>query len=352
MVDMDVLWQDYGLDRLEEGMQTLFPQNTLSLDHLIAQVMQGDVLGALEGLFTGVITDFTSQLAGMRNVFAWLLVLGIVSALMTHFVEIFDRHQVADVGFYFMYLLFTVVLLRCFFLAADTAVTALENVILFIRLMIPAYLISVGISTGTVTAAASTEMMLLVIYGIQNLLLDVLVPLIYSMCMMVVVNGVWAEEKLSLLIDLLEKGIGWVLKGAIGVITGLSIFQALITPVVDSVKTSVLQRILSAVPGIGNAADGVVEMVLGSAVMIKNSIGVVLLILFLVMCAAPLLKIAVIAVMLKCAAAFMGIVSDKRITACANRTGDAGLLLLRTAGTGMMLFLISIAVITAANRVM
>lgn len=352
MVDMDVLWQDYGLDRLEEGMRTLFPQNTLSLDHLIAQVMQGDVLGALEGLFTGVITDFTSQLAGMRNVFVWLLVLGIVSALMTHFVEIFDRHQVADVGFYFMYLLFTVVLLRCFYLAADTAVTALENVILFIRLMIPAYLISVGISTGTVTAAASTEMMLLVIYGIQNLLLDVLVPLIYSMCMMVVVNGVWAEEKLSLLIDLLEKGIGWVLKGAIGVITGLSIFQALITPVVDSVKTSVLQRILSAVPGIGNAADGVVEMVLGSAVMIKNSIGVVLLILFLVMCAAPLLKIAVIAVMLKCAAAFMGIVSDKRITACANRTGDAGLLLLRTAGTGMMLFLISIAVITAANRVM
>lgn len=352
MVDMDVLWQDYGLDRLEEGMQTLFPQNTLSLDHLIAQVMQGDVLGALEGLFTGVITDFTSQLTGMRNVFVWLLVLGIVSALMTHFVEIFDRHQVADVGFYFMYLLFTVVLLRCFYLAADTAVTALENVILFIRLMIPAYLISVGISTGTVTAAASTEMMLLVIYGIQNLLLDVLVPLIYSMCMMVVVNGVWAEEKLSLLIDLLEKGIGWVLKGAIGVITGLSIFQALITPVVDSVKTSVLQRILSAIPGIGNAADGVVEMVLGSAVMIKNSIGVVLLILFLVMCAAPLLKIAVIAVMLKCAAAFMGIVSDKRITACANRTGDAGLLLLRTAGTGMMLFLISIAVITAANRVM
>lgn len=352
MVDMDVLWQDYGLDRLEEGMQTLFPQNTLSLDHLIAQVMQGDVLGALEGLFTGVITDFTSQLAGMRNVLVWLLVLGIVSSLMTHFVEIFDRHQVADVGFYFMYLLFTVVLLRCFFLAADTAVTALENVILFIRLMIPAYLISVGMSTGTVTAAASTEMMLLVIYGIQNLLLDVLVPLIYSMCMMVVVNGVWVEEKLSLLIDLLEKGIGWVLKGAIGVITGLSIFQALITPVVDSVKSSVLQRILSAVPGIGNAADGVVEMVLGSAVMIKNSIGVVLLILFLVMCAAPLLKIAVIAVMLKCAAAFMGIVSDKRITACANRTGDAGLLLLRTAGTGMMLFLISIAVITAANRVM
>lgn len=348
MMDMDAIWQDYGLDRLEEGMQTLFPKNTLSLDELMAQVMKGDVLGALAGLFTGAINDFTGQLAGMRNVFVWLLVLGIVSSLMTHFVEVFDKHQVADIGFYFMYLLFTVVLLRCFFLAGETALQTLDHVILFIRLMIPAYLLSVGVATGAVTAGASTQLMLLVIYGIQNILVQGLVPLIYSMCMLAVINGIWVEEKLALLIDLLEKGVGWVLKGVIGVVTGLSIFQSLITPVVDSVRTSTLQRIVSAIPGVGNAADGVVELVIGSAMMIKNSIGVVILILFLVMCAAPLLKIAVIAGLLKCAAAFMGIVSDKRITACANRAGDAGLLLLRTTGAAMLLFIISIAVITKA----
>lgn len=352
MMDLNMIWQDYGLDRLEEGMRTLFPQNNLSLDQLLTQLLQGDMLGALSGLFTGVFKDFTGQLSGMRNVFIWLLVLGIVSSLMTHFVEIFDKHQVADVSFYFMYLLFTVVILRCFFLAGETATDALNNVVLFIRLMIPAYLISVGLSTGPVTAGASTQLMLLVIYGVQSVLVQGIVPLIYSMCMLVVINGIWVEEKLTLIIDLLEKGIGWVLKGAIGVVTGLSIFQALITPVVDSVKTSALQRIVSAIPGVGNAADGVVELVLGSAMMIKNSIGVLLLLLFLVMCAAPLLKIAVIAGVLKCAAAFMGIVSDKRITSCANRTGDAGILLFRTTGTAMLLFLISIAVITAATRVM
>ena len=350
MIDMDVIWQDYGLDRLEAGMQTLFPKSTLSFSDLLAQVMKGDVLGALTGLFTGFITDLTGQLTGMRNVFIWLLVLGMVSSLMTHFIEIFNKRQVADVGFYFMYLLFNVVLLRCFFLAGETALETLGNAILFIKLMIPAYLLSVGLATGAVTAGASTQLMLLVIYGIQNILMQGLVPLVYSMCMLVVINGVWVEEKLTLLIDLLEKGVIWVLKGAIGVVTGLSIFQTLVTPAVDSVRTSALQRIVSAIPGVGSAADGVVDLVLGSAVMIKNSIGVVVLILFLVMCTTPLLKIAVIAGLLKCAAAFMGIVSDKRITACANRTGDAGLLLLRTTGTAMLLFMISVAVITASVR--
>lgn len=348
-MDISVLWQDYGLDGLEEGFKTLFPDRNLSLQGLFSQVMQGDIFGAVTSLFKGSISDFTAQLSSMRNVFVWLLILGIVSTLMTHFVEIFDRHQVADISFYFMYLMFTAVLLQCFYQAAQTAAETLDNVVLFVQLMIPAYLITVGLSTGAVTAGASYEMMLLVIYGVQYLLMQGVVPLIYSMCMLVIINGIWVEEKLTLIIDLLERGIGWALKAAIGVVTGLSIFQALITPVVDSVKTSALQKLVSAIPGIGNTADGVVELVLGSAMMIKNSVGVVLLLLFLVMCAAPLVKIGVIAGVLKCAAAFMGIVSDKRITACANRTGDAGLLLLRTTGTAMLLFMISIAVITTVR---
>ncbi|MDE6015826.1 MAG: stage III sporulation protein AE, partial [Acetatifactor sp.] len=57
------------------------------------------------------------------------------------------------------------------------------------------------------------------------------------------------------------------------------------------------------------------------------------------------------AVLLKAAAAFMGIVSDKRITACANRTGDASLLLFKMTGTAMLLFLITIAIVaTTTNR--
>ena len=84
------------------------------------------------------MSDFMGQLEGMKNVFVWLLLLGIVSALMTHFVDIFNKRQVADMGFYFMYLLFSTVLLKCFGQAADTAGQAMGNVILFVKLLVPA----------------------------------------------------------------------------------------------------------------------------------------------------------------------------------------------------------------------
>ncbi|MCI8798610.1 stage III sporulation protein AE [Acetatifactor muris] len=343
-MDLNLIWQDYGLDKLEEGIARLFPEKSLSLEQLFSQVMSGDIFGALGLLFQGSISDFLGQAASMKNIFIWLVVLGIVSSLMTHFVEIFDKRQVADMSFYFMYLLFTTVLLKCFQQAADTAAQTIENITLFVRLLVPAYLLSVGVSSGAITAGASCQLMLFVIYGVEYILSALLLPLIYSFCMLSIVNGIWIEEKLSFLIEFLGKLTGWVLKGALGVVTGIGVFQRLIAPVVDSARNSAFQKLVSAIPGVGAAAGGVAELVLGSAVVIRNSIGVILLLLLLLLCALPLLKIAVISGVLKCAAAFMGIVSDKRITACADKTGDAGLLLLRTTGTAMLLFLIAIAV--------
>lgn len=350
MISLEEMWQDYGLDKLEAGIGTLFPEYHISLSELLSEIMTGDILGALTHLMEGLIGDMSASFLGMKNIIVWLLVLGVVSAMLTHFMEIFDRHQIADLSFYFIYLLLSAILLKCFGQAAVVAAETIENIVLFIKLLIPTFLLAVGIATGTTTVSAYYQILLLLIYGVQNILLGLILPLIQSYCLLSMINGIWIEEKLSMIIDLLEKAIGWMLKASLGVVTGISIFQAVITPVIDSVKASTLQKAISAIPGIGNAADGVVELVVGSAVVIKNSIGIVLLILLLIMCIAPLAQIFLTAVLLKCAAAFMGIVSDKRITACANRTGEAGMLLFRTAGTAMILFLISLSVVTTATN--
>lgn len=349
-MQLEGIWTDYGLDKLQEGLDTLFPQYDISLANLLQRLMQGDVIGTLSVFLQESIAGMAGTVSGMKNVFLWLLVLGVVSALMNHFVEVFDKHQVADLSFYVMYLLMGAILLKCFVQASQTAAETLDSVVLFGQLLIPTYLLAVGMATGSFTAGAYYQLLLLLIYGVERILLGIVIPIIYSYCLLSFINGIWVEEKLTLLIEFLEKAVGWILKAALGVVTGVSIFQSILNPVLDSVKNSALQKTVSAIPGVGNAADGVVELLVGSAVVIKNSVGLVLLLLLLFLCAAPLIKIFVIALLLKGAAAFMGIVSDKRITACADRTGDAGLLLFKTAGTAMLLFLISIAVVAVTTN--
>lgn len=343
-MDFSRMWQEYDLGTLEQKIDGLFPSYSFDFETIFARILQGDILGAIGTAMESVAGNLGMQMSGIRETLVWILALGILAAVVTHFVDIFENHQIADISFYFIYLLLITILLRCFQEAAFVTVQTLEDLVTFIQIFIPTYLLSVGVATGPATASAYYSLMLVLIYLVQKLLLTLILPCIYGYVFLSVVNGIWIEERLTLLIDFLEKGIRLLLKVSLGVVTGISVFQSMITPALDSVKASALQKAVSAIPGIGNVADGVVDVILGSAAVIRNSIGVVMLILLLAVCAAPLIKIFIIAALVKLAAALLGVISDRRLTFCADKVGNGSALLLRTAGTAMVLFLIAVSV--------
>lgn len=343
-IDLTKMWDEYNLGHLQQEMSTLFPQYSFHLGDLFKDILSGDILGTLSNALESVIRGLSTELVAMKEVLIWLLVLGVIAALISHFVEVFENHQIADIGFYFVYLLLITILLKCFQTAAFTAADTIDNIVSFIRLFIPTYFVAVGVSTGTTTATAYYMLLLLLIYVVEKVLQAVILPMIYSYVLLAVINGVWSEERLSLLIEFLEKAIRFILKASLGIVTGISIVQSMITPIIDSVKATAMQKTIAAIPGVGDAADGVMNVVIGSAVVIKNSIGVVMLILLLAVCAAPLARICLTACLLKLAAAFLGLISDKRITASTDKVGNGSNLLFRAAGTALMLFLITISI--------
>jgi len=157
---MDAMWQEYGMEELEKGMQKLFPASRISVAELMGQLLQGDVLGAAGTLLQEVIQGMGASAAGRKNILIWLIVLGILSALLIHFVEVFDKHQIADLSFYFIYLLMGVILLQCFSGILGTARETVENIVLFVRLMVPTYLLAVGVaySGSRVSADAASDL--------------------------------------------------------------------------------------------------------------------------------------------------------------------------------------------------
>ena len=348
-MDMDMLWEEYRLEEFERGISSLFPESRISLDVLLDYILDGKILEALGYLGQGLWDHGVAQFVGAKNIFVWLLLLGIVSAVLGFFVQIFDRHQVADISFYITYLLLTIMLFQSFMQIGEVSRETVEQIVLFVKLLLPTYMIAVGVSTGAATVGAFSAFLIIIIFVVEKLLLALVLPLIQSYFLLVMVNGIWMEEKLNLLILQLKKVLTFLLKSAMGVVTGLGIFQAVITPALDNVKNSVLEKAVSALPGVGNATRSIVEVLLGSAAVIKNGLGVVLVVLLFALCVIPLLKILLTMVAVKGAAAFMGIVSDKRLTACVNKAGDAFSLTLQLTATAMFLFVIVITRLAMAN---
>lgn len=342
--DFSLMWEQYQMTDLQEKIENIFPEFGFSISDMLKQILEGDVIGAISRGLGGVISGMAAEVGSIRNILLILLILGIVSALLSHFTDVFENHQVADISFYLVYLLLIAVLFKCFWEVAQTAENAVENIVTFIKLFIPTYFIAVGMAGGVVTALAGYQLLVVLIFGVEQILLSILMPFIYSFVMLSVINGIWVEERLGTLLEFMHKCIGFLLKSSVGIVTSISLFQSMITPVIDSVKSGAVQKTVSMVPGIGNMADGMAELMIGSAVLIKNSIGVVFLILLLAICIVPLSKILLIAGSLKIGAALMGIVSDKRIVGCTNKVGEGSMLLLKATCTAMFLFIILIAI--------
>lgn len=341
-----MFWEEMGMDAAAIDFVRLFPDYTFDSRTVMSLIMQGRLLDAMRELGRGITGVINLQAGEIKTLFMSILVLGIVAALFVNFADLFQDHQVSDIAFYFVYLLMIAVLLKAFVGAVSIVRGILETVTTFMKLYIPTYMVAVGSTSGIASASVYYQILLFVVFLIEWGYLSILLPVVYTYILLTVINGIWMEEKLALLLELLHKAIGVSLKITLGIITGFSLLQAMISPVIDSLQTSALKKAMSAIPGIGGLTEGMFEMVLGSAVLIKNSIGLYITLVLILLCCIPVLKLILYASAIKIGAALIGIVSDKRMTNCANRVGDGNIMLLKIALSSVGMFVIQIAIIT------
>ena len=341
-----LFWEDMGMDTAAIDFRRLFPDYTFDGKAIMNLILQGRLWEAAKELGNGITDAIYLQTGEVKAVFLTILVLGIVAALFVNFADLFQNHQVSDIAFYFVYLLMITVLFNAFVSAVSIVREILETVTTFMKLYIPTYMIAVGSASGIASASVYYQILLLVVYLIEWGYLSILLPVVYIYMILTIINGIWMEEKLALLLELLNKTISVSIKVTIGVITGFSLLQAMISPVIDSLQSSALKKAVSAIPGIGGLTEGMFEMVIGSAVLIKNSIGLYITLVLIVLCCIPVLKLILFTASIKIGAALIGIVSDKRMTNCANKVGDADIMLLKMALSSIGMFVIQVAVIT------
>ena len=150
-----------------------------------------------------------------------------------------------------------------------------------------AYSLAVVSTSGITTSTTVYEFYLLLIYAMTTLTNVVLLPMIKILFVLKIINHISKEEHFSRLCKTLEGVIKFLLKGFLSVLLGVQLIQSMILPAVDSMKNTVLQKGMSAIPGIGSGLNSAMTMVIGSAVVIKNSIGAVGILVLIVIIVPP-----------------------------------------------------------------
>lgn len=336
------------ITEVQEALEELLGEDSFSFFDALLELMEGDTDGLKERFGSLLWEALSRQLIQEKELFFQVILLVLAAALLANFSHLFSGGQIGEISFYVVYLLLLTLLLKAFGEISLDLAGYLEGMTEFMKVLSPAYCLVVAAAGGAVSSAMFYQIALLVITAVQMILLAVVLPGINVYVLLMLVNLLSKEDFLSRLAELLSQALSWILKTLLAVVIGLQVVQRLIAPAVDSLRRSLLGKTASAIPGIGNAINAVTEVVLGTAVLIRNCMGVAAMAVLLLAGIRPLVRLAVTSLLYRLMGALSQPISDKRVAGALGAMGEGCGLLLKLLFTAELLFLLAIALLAGS----
>lgn len=343
--NMDINYQEVQqvIDEILSGNEKI------NFEDYVSNLISGKTEFSLNQISKDIKNGILNELKGNIGTLTSLLSVAIIAAVFTNFSHAFQNSQVAETGFYVAYLLLFSVLTASFISAANLAAVTISKVLNFMTVLVPTYFITVAFTSSASTSMVYYQATLFLITFADALLIKVIIPAINIYLITSMANNLSKEDLLSKLSELMAVVIKWVLRTLLAVVLGFNAVQGLILPVADNLKKSVFMKAAGAIPGVGDILGGVTESILGAGILLKNSVGIVGVIIIIIVCAVPIFKLAATTLIYKVSCAAVQPISDKRMLNCINSSAEASALLLETVFVGAVLFLLTIAMVAAST---
>ncbi len=348
--ETEALLSELGLSDIDAYLrQQEFGQATFSqmVRELMEQGLSLRFSSAAETMKQVVFEDYEKN----RSVLIQILTLAIAFSVLLQMTSSLQKNYISDLGFLGVYLLIMLLLLRLFLLMTGTVESFFARLVEFMYLLQPAFCLSMVFSTGSISAAAYDQLLLLLIYLIDMVFAKILLPVVQVYMVLQMVNHL-TGERFSGIAGLLSDSVHWCVKLLTTAFIGLNLVQGLLAPGIDGLKRMTAAGAVRAIPGAGQILNSMTEILAGSAMLIKNSVGVAALIVLVVISFLPLIKIAVFFVLYRACAAFIEPVADKRFCAAVAALGHSAGLYLKLMFYAVLLFFLTTAIICAATTLL
>lgn len=345
---LDSYLEELDFSKIDAALNQRESTKELDFQEMVRMLISGEDIDK-GWLVKEILSMVFGEISAFRGTLIQMVLLCIVFAILYNFANVFENPAVTEISFYMVYMMLLVLLMKSFFILRDVSVDVISDMMVFLKVMIPTFTMTMAFSGQITTAAGFYDMTFVLIYGMEWMMQYLIIPAVQIYVVLELMNYLTEEEMLSRMTELIKSGILWIMKCIFTVVVGINVVQNLLTPVIDTFKTNLIAKTAGIIPGLGTSINAVTEIMVGSGIIIKNGVGLAAILVLLVMCAGPLIKVWVMTFLYKLLAAVIQPVADKRMIGCISGAGEGGRLLGKVVVTTTVMFLVTIAMITAAT---
>jgi stage III sporulation protein AE len=347
---LNELQQDIHLDEVfdlfasyEDEVKTFLPQ--FSFGDFFKGLLQGR--GGLEStsLLQGILSFCVKTFVVNGPLISKLIILAIFCAILNQLQLAFGG-QVSHVARLLNVFVLIGLAVSAFRVALEVSNQAIDSMVAFMQAILP-FMFTVLLAMGNITSTALFKPLVLGSLAVFATIMKVVVlPLFFLAVGLKLFNSISQQFKLDKLANLLETmgkiAIGLVMTVFLGVMS----VQGVAGGVADGVGMRTAKYSADLVPVVGRYFKDAVELVVGSGMLLKNALGIVVIVALIFITLIPVLKIAAMALTFYLASALVEPIGEKELAGALQDMGKGLRNIFATvAAVGLMFFLTVVIVV-------
>lgn len=337
--------QKFKDENIGEIMPDYNPQD------IIKDVAKGKLEFNIQGILQRILMYLFKEIYLNIDILIKLIVLVVLCAVLKNLQTSFLNKGVGELAFYVCYIVLVSILMVSFGTAVKAGTEIIDGMVNFMYASIPV-LITLLISSGNITSGGVLQPLLIMIVQVSaTMIKNIFIPLIVLSTIISIVDNISDKVQVARLAAFLKHITQWSLGLILTVFIAIVSLQGSLGAVVDGVTSKTAKFAISVfIPVAGKYLADAADAVIGCTLLIKNAVGVAIMVGIIVICLLPILKMLAIIALYRMTCVLLEPVAEGRIIKCISEVANSMTYILAIVASVAFMFLITItALIMASN---
>lgn len=275
-----------------------------------------------------------------------VLIIVIIHSIFKAITENLGNSSSGKVVYFIQYLIIVTVVINTFVNILDLTKDAIKDLTDFMGLLIP-LMTTLMLTTGSITTTSIIQPILIfAMQFIGNFINSFLIPILLVSITLAIISNISDRVQIDKLSKFLKSSIVWILGIILTLFTCTLSLEGTLSSSVDGLTSKTAKAAVSNfIPVVGKIMGDTVETVIGCGNILKNSVGIIGVIIVLGIVLVPMIKIVVLWISFQLTSALCEAVADGKIVKLISQIADGYKILSAILFSVSVMFIIGITLV-------
>ena len=302
-------------------------------------------------IISGVISFLFKEVKTVLSLSISIIVIAIICSLIKNLQSAFSNEGISNIAFFACYAILIILLSKSFIVSIGIATDIIKELADFMSALLPVLVIMLGAVGGFTQVATMDPIIMGATLIIPRIYINLILPLILISFVLDFTNNISTEYKIGNLCKLIKQSTIWIQGIILTAFIGILTVRGISSSTIDAVTLKTAKYAIdNFIPIVGKAFSDAIASVAGYALIIKNAVSSIGLLIIILLMIYPVVKLILISFVYKLTAAVIEPISDKRIVSSIESAGNSLILLMSCVLSISLMFFVLLSIMASAGK--